>query len=79
MMIMACDAFLSPKSNDSGSPEQRGGSSEGLPPSQLLNIYLACPPSSHRPPQLFQDKISFLRGYRFNVCFENASHPGQKG
>jgi len=23
-----------------------------------------------------KDKISFLRGYRFNVCFENASHPG---
>ena len=22
------------------------------------------------------DKIAFLRSYRFNVCFENASHPG---
>ena len=23
-----------------------------------------------------RDKMDFLRGYRFNVCFENASHPG---
>ncbi|CAE7446890.1 fucT, partial [Symbiodinium pilosum] len=23
-----------------------------------------------------EDKMEFLRGYRFNVCFENASHPG---
>ena len=23
-----------------------------------------------------QDKMEFLRGYRFNICFENASHPG---
>ncbi|CAE7850564.1 iccG, partial [Symbiodinium microadriaticum] len=23
-----------------------------------------------------KDKMEFLRGYRFNICFENASHPG---
>merc|ERR1712014_409495 len=23
-----------------------------------------------------KDKLAFLRGYRFNVAFENASHPG---
>lgn len=23
-----------------------------------------------------KDKMTFLRGYRFNICFENASHPG---
>lgn len=23
-----------------------------------------------------EDKMTFLRGYRFNICFENASHPG---
>lgn len=23
-----------------------------------------------------KDKIAFLRGYKFNVCFENGSHPG---